>query len=139
LLNKQQIDRYWSKGWVVAESVFGSEETETIAQPALQVTSAELRGGTGVSDDLSKANPETAYAGYAADHSADGRVAPRKIDTPFLKREEFRRFVLDERLIEILRAVLGKEPILLENQILMKPPEFSSAKPYHQDNAYFLC
>lgn len=139
MLDQQQIDLYWSRGWVVAEAVFGPEETEEIAQLALQVASQELREDTGVSDEFARTNPEAAYASYAADHSEDGRVAPRKIDTPFLKREEFQRFVLDERLTGILRAVLGKEPLLLEDQILMKPPEFGSAKPYHQDNAYFLC
>ncbi len=139
MLDQQQIDRYWNRGWVVAEAVFGSEETEEIAQLALQIGSEELREGTGVSDEFTRTNPEAAFDSYTADHSEDGRVAPRKIDSPFLKREEFRQFVLDERLIGILRAVLGKEPLLLEDQILMKPPEFGSAKPYHQDNAYFLC
>ena len=50
-----------------------------------------------------------------------GRVAPRKIDTPFLKHEEFQQFVQDERLVKVLRAILGKDPLLVEDQILMKP------------------
>ena len=139
MLSQQQIDLYWSRGWVVAESVFGSEETEEIARLALEIASAELREGSGVSEEFSQTNPEAAFASYAADHSEDGRVAPRKIDTPFLKHEEFQQFVQDERLVKVLRAILGKDPLLVEDQILMKPPEFGSAKPYHQDNAYFLC
>ncbi len=139
MLSSSEIDRYWSRGWLVIESVFDRSETEEIADLALQIASDEMQQGSAVTSERSRSNPEAADAGYALDRSQDGRQAPRKIDTPFLKHEKFRRFVLDDRLVGMLRAILGKEPILLEDQILMKPPEFGSAKPYHQDNAYFLC
>ena len=75
---------------------------------------------------------------YHVDRSTDGQVAPRKIDTPFLKHPAFRTLALDERLTTLLADFPGgQRPLLKGDQILMKPPHFGSAKPYHQDNFYF--
>ena len=63
----------------------------------------------------------------------------RKLDAPFLKDPQLRRIVLDSRLRLLIGQFLGKPPMLVVDQIFMKPPRFGSAKPYHQDNAYFLC
>ena len=69
----------------------------------------------------------------------DGTIAPRKINAPFLKEPDFQSFVLDARLSRIIEDLIGVEPVLVTDQIFMKPPHFGSAKPYHQDNYYFKC
>ncbi len=113
---------YWEKGWAVAEGVFGREEADRIAQVALDVSLQEMQ-----EDNDS----------YVVDASAEGETAPRKIDTPFLKRSEFQAFVMDQRLTRLVAELLGAPPLLSGDQIFMKPPRFGSAKPYHQDNFYF--
>ena len=115
---------YWSKGWVVVEDVYQPHEVERIAKIALAVSKEELKEGD---------------SSYVVDHSTDGARAPRKIDEAFFKHPTFQEFVLDERLLRILEALLGNRPLLLNDQILMKPPKFGSAKPHHQDNFYFRC
>ena len=116
--------KFRDQGWVVVEGLFGREEAERIADEAMAISLSELN---------------EASSNYAADCSEDGQLAPRKIDKPFLKSETFRRFVLDRRLREVLEVLLGHPPLLVMDQIFMKPPKFGSAKPYHQDNAYFCC
>ncbi len=115
---------YWEKGWAVVEGVFTRDEAERIAQIALEVSQREMTD----SDDR-----------YVVDASAEGEIAPRKIDRPFLKHDEFQAFVLDQRLIRFVTELLGASPLLSSDQIFMKPPHFGSAKPYHQDNFYFQC
>lgn len=117
-------EHYWEKGWAVVENVFTRDEAERIAQIALELSQQEL----------ANANDR-----YVVDASADGEVAPRKIDRPFGKEAAFRAFVLDQRLIQWLTELLGVPPLLATDQIFMKPPRFGSAKPYHQDNFYFQC
>jgi len=56
-----------------------------------------------------------------------------------LRHADFRRFATDERLRSLVQQVIGKPVYLMTDQIFMKPPRFGSAKPYHQDNAYFRC
>jgi len=124
MVSQELIDRYWAKGWVVIEDVYKSAEVERIAQIALAISQEELKDSS---------------SSYKVDRSEAGEVAPRKIDRPFEKSEDFRRFVLDERLATIIGKLLGDRPLPVTDQIFMKPPRFGSAKPYHQDNAYFKC
>ena len=123
-IDKATSDHYWEKGWAVVEGVFEREEAERIAQLALTVSTEEL---------------DTAGNTYVVDRDEGGQVAPRKIDKPFRKRQEFRQFVLSDSLRRLIEDLIGGEPLLATDQIFMKPPRFGSAKPFHQDNAYFLC
>lgn len=122
--NSELSETYQQNGWVVVEDVFKPEEVEVICAEAMAVSTKEL---------------ESAVAGYAADQSGDGTLAPRKIDQPFMKSAIFREAALNRRMRDLLAGFLGREPLLARDQIFMKPPRFGSAKPYHQDNAYFLC
>ena len=123
-MQSETYNHYWQKGWAVAENVFSREEADRIAQIALEVSTQEMQE----SEDS-----------YVVDASAEGETAPRKIDTPFLKRIEFQAFVMDRRLTQMVEQMLGASPLLSGDQIFMKPPHFGSAKPYHQDNFYFQC
>ena len=44
----------------------------------------------------------------------------------------------DERLLAVMRGLLGtEEPILFQDMAMLKPPGGGREKPWHQDNAYF--
>jgi phytanoyl-CoA hydroxylase len=102
---------------------FCSVKVEQIAELATSLSTVELQVDNGAQ----------------ADRSESGEVAPRKLSSPFLAHEDLRHFELDPRMRSVVRGVIGKEARLFTDQILMKPPRFGSAKPYHQDNAYFQC
>ncbi len=68
-----------------------------------------------------------------------GEVLPRKIESPCRKDPAFGALARDERLVSLIRQLLGQEPLFCRDQAFMKPPRFGSAKPYHQDNFYFRC
>jgi len=121
MLSQTHKEHYREKGWTVVEGIFERAHAQRIAELALSF------------------GEESAHLGYDVDASDDGRRAPRKIDKPFEKDESFRAFVLNERLRDVIRELLGGEPLLIADQIFLKPPHFGSAKPYHQDNAYFRC
>lgn len=124
-VERNHYDHYWNKGWVVIEEVFSGEQVERIGALALTYADNE---------------PNAARPGYNMDPSPDGtQKAPRKVDHPFLKDREFRDFVLDERLTQIIEFLIGAKPLLFGDQLFMKPPRYGSAKPYHQDNFYFGC
>ncbi len=115
---------YWSKGWVVFDDVSPPDEVDALAELAMTMS---LEGS------------ENALEDHPVDASPSGETAPRKIGRPFLKHPAFRAFVLDRRLTNIIATLLQADPLLLTDQIFMKPPRFGSAKPYHQDNYYFQC
>ena len=133
MISQEQIDHYWEKGWAVVEGVFEPEEVERIAAVALAVSQEELEAAISSGDE----GPYGAL--YTMDKSEGGESSPRKIDNPFEKNENFKNLVLDQRLVGMIEKLIGGRPLILRDQIFMKPPRFGSAKPYHQDNAYFLC
>ena len=122
-LERQIYDRYWEKGWAVVEGVYSAAETEHIAALATELCQEQLQPGSD----------------YIVDQADDGELAPRKLDQPFLRHPDLRNFVLDERLSSLVSQFIDDEPLLLSDQIFMKPPCFGSKKPYHQDNGYFHC
>lgn len=124
MLDKATLDHYREKGWVVINDVFDAEEVDRVRDIAMDIGNEIVQGTDNV---------------YLADKAADGTIAPRKIDAPFHKSEVFKRFVTNPRLSQIVGELMGVEPLLHSDQIFMKPPRFGSAKPYHQDNAYFEC
>lgn len=112
--HKQMVDDYKANGFVVVEGVFTAAEAEAIAKLAHQ------------------------YVDMIVQKDPNAPPEPRKVNQPFLKDARFREFVLDPRLTSLVSELLGgKKPLLATDQIFMKPPRHGSAKPYHQDNAYF--
>ena len=120
--------RYWERGWTVVEGVFAAERVAQVAALAQEIGYRDLQR-----------TPASEVGDYLFDRAASGATAPRKIGTPYTRHADFRALVFDPRLRALLEAVIGAPVELAADQILMKPPEIGSAKPYHQDNAYFRC
>lgn len=72
---------------------------------------------------------------------ADGHTDPlhvlRKIECLALFDDRFRQVVADPRLLSPLSALLGPDIKLFRDALMMKPARHGSAKPYHQDSAYW--
>ena len=122
-LSPAQYDEFWRRGWTVVEGLFAAPEVDAIIDLATSLCEKEL---------------ESDVSTYTADQSDSGTIAPRKLSSPFLKHRDLRTFVMDRRLRSLVEQVIGKPPLLVFDQIFMKPPRFGSAKPYHQDSGYFL-
>ena len=124
-MDRQDYERYWEKGWLVVEGIFDPAEADAIADLTVSVWEREVAGSGRV---------------QLVERAPDGQtLVPRKINDPFTLEQSFREFVLDPRLRQAIEQLIGAKPLLLGDQIFMKPPRFGSIKPYHQDNAYFLC
>ena len=126
MIDNSAREHYREKGWLVVNNVFSADEIARIRDHAMQISHDEL-------------NDAASTDAYKADQSTEGEQAPRKLDAPHEKSEEFHRFITAARLANLVQELMGAEPVLHSDQIFMKPPRFGSAKPYHQDNAYFRC
>jgi phytanoyl-CoA hydroxylase len=124
-LNPKNYEEYWSRGWTVVEGVFPAKATDEIIEVATAVCIEELK--------------EPDQSSYLADRTEDGQASPRKIAKPFLKHPKLRAFAVNRNLRSLIAQLVEKPPLLVGDQVFMKPPQIGSAKPYHQDNAYFLC
>ncbi len=126
-LTQQHLDHYNERGWLVVEGVYSAAEAERLADLALRLSQAELKR----TEEDSRTD--------TIERNAAGTSIPRKLDHPFLQDAAFRGFALNVRLQSLVAQLLGKPPLLVVDQIFMKPPHYGSEKPWHQDNAYFQC
>ncbi len=130
-MDRTTYDIYWQRGWGVVEGIFGRDEVDRIAELAVTVWEQE-EARTGQS--------QFGNVAPISDVAPDGKTpVPRKIGNPFVKHDEFANLALDQRLVGEIESLLGGKPLLMTDQIFMKPPHHGGPKPYHQDNAYFLC
>ncbi len=51
----------------------------------------------------------------------------------------FRRLIHDERILEVVRALIGPDVMLFHDQALFKPAHTGGAVFWHQDNGYWGC
>ena len=119
---------FWERGWTVVEGVLPADRVAEVAALAQEIGYRDLEGV-----------PDTVENNYLVDRTASGQLAPRKVNNPYTRHAGFRHLVFDPALRSLVEAVIGMPMELAVDQILMKPPEIGSAKPYHQDNAYFRC
>eukprot|EP00039_Didymoeca_costata_P026716 m.16484 g.16484 ORF g.16484 m.16484 type:complete len:279 (-) comp5711_c0_seq2:140-976(-) len=120
----EQLDFYDRNGFVVVENVFDKQRMTRLATVALECCNSEMANGT-------------ATKIYTVDVDTSGAEAPRKLDSPLIKHDEFLSAALGGTLVELASSLLGHDVVLLTDQCFMKPPHFGSPKPYHQDNFYF--
>jgi hypothetical protein len=122
-LSAEQRDHYWTKGWLVVDGVIPSDVVDGVARRALEIARTQIS--------------ETS-TNYQADRSPDGTsVEPRKLDQPFGTEQALGRALLESPLPDLIEQLIGVQPLFFGDQIFFKPPRHGSAKPYHQDNAYF--
>jgi len=107
-------EQYLEWGWETVPGVYTDTECDAIAKLSL------------------------AYVDQVVEKT-DGAQEPRKVSRAYPCDLAFRAFVHDPRLVDLVRRFIGGEPLLMMDQIFMKPPRHGSKKPYHQDNAYFKC
>ena len=87
-----------------------------------------------VPDELIQYEPRVMSGEVAVDQL---ELAVRKLFRMAVHNAFFARLARHPRWLEIAHALLGPRLNLVQSMLLMKPPHCSTAKVWHQDNAYF--
>ena len=87
-----------------------------------------------VPDELIQYEPRVMSGEVAVDEL---ELAVRKLFRMAVHNAFFARLARHPRWLEIAHALLGPRLNLVQSMLLMKPPHCSTAKVWHQDNAYF--
>jgi phytanoyl-CoA hydroxylase len=121
---------YDTNGYLVVDTVFSAAEIAPIQQRI----------------DAIVADPDSAPAGVrigregntAADEKSDAAQNDAVRSTAFLVRfdPQFRAFARLEKLLNLVRGLIGPRVKVFRDQMLLKPPG-GQAKPLHQDQSYF--
>jgi phytanoyl-CoA hydroxylase len=131
VLTPGQIEQYQRDGYLVFEELLRPAEVaallacledlvlERVPRPEavrMQIEPAVQRGEASASSPL---------------------AALRKVEGLVENVEAFAALARDPRLLDVMRDLVGPDIKLFRDALMMKPPRHGSAKPYHQDSAYW--
>ena len=124
-LTEDHVRLYESTGYIDIPSLLDEHEV------------AELRQRT--ADIINGRIPEFPDANVELEPHADGlrnQQTVRKLNRCAESDPVFMRYALNDKILDIVEALLGPDVKLFGSQAFMKPPG-GVEKPYHQDSAYF--
>lgn len=129
MLDLSQKTFYDTHGYLVVEKLFTNAELDPIRRRIDRIVAAP--------DDV----PEGVRVGREGDTAkdGDGKENGHSIrSTAFLVRfdAQFKDFARQEKLLGLVRGLVGPRVKVFRDQMLLKPPK-GQAKPLHQDQSYF--
>jgi ectoine hydroxylase-related dioxygenase (phytanoyl-CoA dioxygenase family) len=129
-LTTAQIEQYDREGFLVFEELITPAE----AAQLLDRLDAILRDERRPPGVVLQVEPALQRAGETDVPFVD---SIRKVDGLAEHEPLYAALARDPRLIGILSDLLGPDIKLFRNSLMMKPAHHGSAKPYHQDSAYW--
>jgi len=124
------IRLYREQGYIAVEDAFTAAQVDD-ANAALSDLIAgrvpsftDIQFEAAVADDLESLTP------------TQREIAVRKLMAFCDHDVRLAALARDERLLDVLRRLLGDEPVIFQEMALLKPPK-GIEKPWHQDHAYF--
>jgi phytanoyl-CoA hydroxylase len=121
IVSAEELEFFHREGYLVKRSLFSKEECDQLIQHFMTM------------------HKERRIPGYTFVDEKDAggdalKVYPR-IMMPHRFDELARRWLLDTRVVEVLRALLAEEPIATQSMMYFKPPG-ARGQAFHQDNFY---
>ncbi len=125
-LTSERLARaYASDGFVKLEPLFDAARMQAIDDELARYVS-DIAPGIPPADIVFEKQP-----------NPDGSRAIRNLWRMENHSQYFRDLALDANLLELMRRLVGGEPLLCGVELFAKPARVGSAVPFHQDNAYF--
>jgi phytanoyl-CoA hydroxylase len=131
VLSPQQIEQYRRDGYLVFEELFRPPEVATILSRLEDLVLERVPRHAGVHMQI---EPAVRRGEAEAESPLD---ALRKVEGLVENDEVFGALARDPRLLDVMQDLIGPDIKLFRDALMMKPPRHGSAKPYHQDSAYW--
>ncbi len=125
-----QIDRYQEQGYVVVRALIVDDEIESVHRNITEL----IEQRQDFPAELVQVEP-LVRTGQREPESFE--LGVRKLFRVARHCAFFRQFAFHPRMVTIAQDLLGPDVFLAQSMTLMKPPQVSTPKVWHQDNAYF--
>jgi ectoine hydroxylase-related dioxygenase (phytanoyl-CoA dioxygenase family) len=127
--SQEQLDAFAREGYLRWGPLLGKAEVDALRE------------------EYDRVFAEAERAGSYRNLSADQRVDPEKRGSRQMlqiinmceRSLAFRRLLYDERILAVVRAILGPNLMLFHDQALYKRARTGGAVVWHQDNGYWRC
>lgn len=156
-LSQEQIDQYWTQGWIAFENALSPVEVQTARQAITEMVTlnafneglTEYRPSKRLkSGNHSGAMFQSKTSKFMIQLEPGFEPDPQDMEAVELAVRKFMAFENEHPLFQeivsthpriqgVLRDLMGEEITLYQSMALIKPARIGSEKPWHQDNAYF--
>lgn len=128
-VSAEQMQEYIENGFFIVRRLVAPEPLRELAEHLDRAALGKLSPGIFV-----QVEPEVQKSGAATGHPLDRvrKVAHLAKNDPF-----FRSFVSQDRILGLMRGILGANIRYFGDEAQLKPPFLGSAHPWHQDAPYF--
>ena len=126
-LTAAQVDEFQKTGFLILEDVLAPDELAAMRQRTDEIARGELPEGGRIVRRVERAIEQ---GEQMADAPED---AFRKMVHLALDEPVFRAHALRPRIVDCVRALLGPDLTLYQDQLFMKSPRVGSRQVYHQD------
>ena len=123
-LDRQQVVFFQEQGYLVVEEVFTAAEV-TVFQRACSALLTQAQGLTTSTDRLKMKV------------FADSTTLVQQVGDPHEMSGQWLDLVKDERLLDMVEALLGPNLMVYYSQLMLKAPHQGFTAPWHQDFAFF--
>jgi ectoine hydroxylase-related dioxygenase (phytanoyl-CoA dioxygenase family) len=131
VLTPPQIEQYHRDGFLVFEELFRPHEVAGLLSHLEDLVLKRVPCPEGIRMQVEPA----VQRGEASAASPMERL--RKVEGLVEHEEAFTRLAADSRVLDVMQDLIGPDIKLFRDALMMKPPRHGSAKPYHQDSAYW--
>ncbi len=133
-LSRQQVDSYWANGYLAVEGLVPPDRVKAMRDRI------EWLCENWQSDEARSvhAQQEVESGNTAAATVERTALTVRKFDNLAHHVDIFREHALSAEVADAIADLIGSPISLYTDQALLKPPRVGSAKPPHQDGAYFI-
>jgi phytanoyl-CoA hydroxylase len=131
VLMPQQVEQYRRDGYLVFDRLFRREEVAALLSCLEELVLERVTRPEGVAVQIEPA----VRRGEA--EATSPLEAVRKVEGLVERVPAFAGLAADPRLLDAMQDLVGPDIKLFRDALMMKPPRHGSAKPYHQDSAYW--
>jgi len=131
VLSKEQIQEYEANGYLVFDPVFTGEEVDRLLSRLEEIVSGRVDHGGRIKMQIEPSVQRGEAVASSPQH------ALRKVWELVANDQVFLDFARHPKILAVVCSLLGPDVKMFRDALMMKPPHHGSAKPYHQDSAYW--
>lgn len=135
MLTAEDIKSYRDNGYLVVRNIFTSSEVEELARACddLVEKTKDLDNDTFINETFVQLFRPCNPFDNKAERMAPVKGSIRRATYPYSMSETFNKYRTQERLMEIVKSLLGHDVVQIVNQVNFNPPGQGTGWGWHQD------
>ncbi|MBM82740.1 MAG: hypothetical protein CMJ78_19430 [Planctomycetaceae bacterium] len=130
MLSETQVQQFTDQGFALVNGLISADDIEAVCSEISRICESPQDFPA----EVIQHEPQVLQGEFKPERL---ELGVRKLFKIVKHNDFFRGFAARAEWLDVARALLGPDVYVLQSMLMMKPPECSGTKVWHQDNAYF--